>query len=413
MHRRSAAFFCLLLLLMIVPVSVSATGSNTALLSSAEEDSELCEHLWDEGVILREATCTRAGLLQRTCMLCGATQNETIPKLNHDWDEGTVIKEPTCTETGRITYQCRRCGYTRTDATPSLGHQWGSPKISLAPTCTRDGTLLETCGVCGAQRKTVLRATGHRWDDGTISPAPTCTEDGALIKTCQVCGAQDSETLPATGHQWDEGTVTVVPGHLRDGQRIYTCQNCGQTKLEILPAAGENPFSDILEDSYYYDPVLWALDQEVTTGLTADRFGPDLPCTRGQVVTFLWRAAGSPSPTSTSTDFADLDSSKYYYAAVLWALEQGITNGLSSTSFGPNRPCTRAQVAALLWRASGCPAPARPAPFTDIGSSGYAADAIAWASEKGITTGSSTTHFSPGRTCTRGQIVTFLYRAYS
>lgn len=91
MHRRSAAFFCLLLLLMIVPVSVSATGSNTASLSSAEEDSGLCEHLWDDGVILREATCTRAGLLQRTCTLCGATQNETIPKLNHDWDEGTVI----------------------------------------------------------------------------------------------------------------------------------------------------------------------------------------------------------------------------------------------------------------------------------------------------------------------------------
>lgn len=413
MHRRSAAFLYLILLLMAVSIPVSAADPDASLSNNTEENDELCQHLWDDGIVLREATCIRAGLLQRTCTLCNAQQEETIPKLNHDWDNGTVTKESTCTETGRITYQCRRCGYTRTDATPRLGHHWSAPSISTAPTCTRDGTLLETCGVCGAQRKTVLRATGHRWDDGTISPAPTCTEDGALIKTCQVCGAQDSETLPATGHQWDDGTVTVSPGYIREGVRTYTCQTCGQTKQDILPATGENPFGDISAEDYYYIPVLWALDQEITTGLNTGRFGPERPCSREQVVTFLWRAAGCPSPSNTATDFTDLDSSKYYYTAVLWAVEQGITNGLSSTRFGPNRTCTRAQVAAFLWRAVGCPTASHPSAFTDIGGAGYAKDAIAWAAEKGITTGSSATRFSPSRTCTRGQIATFLYRAYS
>ncbi len=173
------------------------------------------------------------------------------------------------------------------------------------------------------------------------------------------------------------------------------------------------PFADVKTTDYCYEPVLWAVSNEITTGLSAAKFGPNNYCTRAQVVTFLWRTAGCPEPTSAKNPFTDVYPSDYYYQAVLWAVEEGITTGLSATKFGPDNYCTRAQVATFLWRYCDSPKPAYGYnPFSDVKSSEYYYDAVLWAVEYGITTGVDSTHFAPSDTCTRGQIVTFLYRTF-
>ncbi len=170
-------------------------------------------------------------------------------------------------------------------------------------------------------------------------------------------------------------------------------------------------FTDVKASQYYYDAVTWAVDKGVTNGTSDTTFSPNANCTRGQVVTFLWRASGSPEPASSTNPFTDVKSSQYYYKAVLWAVEKGITTGMTATTFGPNASCTRAQVVTFLNRTAGTPAPASSTnPFTDVKSSQYYYKAVLWAVEKGITTGMTATTFGPNATCTRGQIVTFLYR---
>ncbi len=179
----------------------------------------------------------------------------------------------------------------------------------------------------------------------------------------------------------------------------------------VEPEPIENPFTDVKEGAFYYDPVLWAVSQGVTSGVSATRFAPNDPCTRAQVVTFLWRAAGEPQPTSTKNPFTDVNTSAYYYKAVLWAVENGITTGMSATSFGPNNPCTRGQVVTFLYRAAGgSGAYDGENPFQDVKSTDFYYNAVLWAVDYGITTGMTATTFAPGSTCTRGQVVTFLYR---
>ncbi len=174
----------------------------------------------------------------------------------------------------------------------------------------------------------------------------------------------------------------------------------------------ENPFADISETDYYYDAVLWAVENGVTNGISATEFAPNENCTRGQIVTFLWRANGSEEPTTTENPFTDVKESDYYYKAVLWAVENGITNGMSETTFEPDSTCTRAQAATFLWRAHGCQTKQNQTnPFVDVQPTDYYYDAVAWAVENGITNGVSATEFAPDADCTRGQIVTFLHRA--
>ena len=174
----------------------------------------------------------------------------------------------------------------------------------------------------------------------------------------------------------------------------------------------ENPFTDVKENDYFYEPVLWAVGKGVTNGMSATIFAPNANCTRGQIVTFLWRACGSPEPTSAKNNFKDVKAGEYYYKAVLWAVENGITTGLSATSFGPNATCTRAQVATFLWRAQGEPEPiSTNNPFSDVKTSDYYFKAVLWAVENEVTQGVGGGKFAPNASCTRGQIVTFLYRA--
>lgn len=171
-------------------------------------------------------------------------------------------------------------------------------------------------------------------------------------------------------------------------------------------------FVDLKAGAYYEAAVEWAVRNQITSGLDATHFGPDRLCTRAQVGTFLWRANGSPAPQNTVNRFLDVSSSDYFLQPVLWAVEENITTGVSQRYFGPEDPCTRAQVVTFLWRAAGSPTPAASAnPFSDVKATDYFYQAVLWAVEENITNGVDATHFGPDTSCTRGQIVAFLYRA--
>ncbi len=169
-------------------------------------------------------------------------------------------------------------------------------------------------------------------------------------------------------------------------------------------------FADVPMDAYFCDAVNWAAEKGITGGAGDGLFAPDKVCTRAQIVTFLWRAAGCPTPGGTENPFADLSSDAYYYDAVLWAVEKGITQGLTADTFGPQQAVTRGQSMTFLWRLDGATAADGENPFTDVPAGAYFADAVQWAVEEEITNGMTASSFAPGSGCTRGQIVTFLYR---
>ena len=176
------------------------------------------------------------------------------------------------------------------------------------------------------------------------------------------------------------------------------------------PETPKTSFNDLAKGAYYTDAVAWAVANKITTGTSGTTFSPDEPCTRGQVVTFLWRAYGSKEPTSAVSPFTDVNPGDYFYKAVLWAVENGIASGTDKTTFSPNTPCTRAQAVTFQHRAAGKPAVSGGSAFTDVNAGNYFADAVAWAVANKVTSGTSSTTFSPNESCTRGQIVTFLYR---
>jgi len=170
-----------------------------------------------------------------------------------------------------------------------------------------------------------------------------------------------------------------------------------------------NFFVDVPSNAYYYDAVMWAVQHGITSGTTATTFSPDWTCTRAQAVTFLWRAAGSPNVDGEIT-FTDVAKDAYYYNAVLWAVEEGITSGTSATTFSPDAVCTRAQIVTFLWREQGRPEGTVANPFVDVANTTYYNEAVLWAVENGITAGTSSMTFGPDDNCTRAQIVTFLWR---
>ena len=206
-----------------------------------------------------------------------------------------------------------------------------------------------------------------------------------------------------------------------DGKSIgavksYTFENVRRTHtIEVIfMKANGNPqtgvFVDVATGSYYEDAVDWAVENGITKGTDDTHFSPDGICTRAQAVTFLWRAAGSPASKTSTMPFTDVPVGSYYYDAVLWAVENGITKGTSDTTFSPNTTCTRAQIVAFLWRSEKSPAAGTANPFADVKSTAYYADAVLWAVKENITKGTTNTTFSPDADCTRAQIVTFLWR---
>ena len=223
---------------------------------------------------------------------------------------------------------------------------------------------------------------------------------------------------PDKGYVLD--TLTVLDGKDKEiklteknGKYTFTMPASKVTVAATFKASaptGKNPFTDVPAGSYYEDAVIWAVDKGITTGTSATTFNPNGICTRAQAVTFLWRAAGSPEPETRAMPFTDVPVGSYYYDAVLWAVENGITKGTSDTTFSPNATCTRAQIVAFLWRSEKSPAAGTANPFADVKSTAYYADAVLWAVKEDITKGTTNTTFSPDADCTRAQIVTFLWR---
>ena len=247
--------------------------------------------------------------------------------------------------------------------------------------------------------------------NGKVTVSPSNAAKGAAVTVT---------VTPDSGYEMDKLTVTDASGKTisttdkGNGKFTFTMPN-GKVSVSAAfkqttvtpPSTG---FVDVPASAYYADAVKWAVEKGITTGTSATTFSPEASCTRAQMVTFLWRAAGSPAPKATTTAFTDLDKSAYYYDAVLWAVEQGITTGTSATTFSPNATVTRGQTVTFLYRFAGQPAVSGSSSFTDVNSSDYYAAAVQWAKEQGITSGTSDTTFSPTNDCTRGQIVTFLYR---
>ena len=221
---------------------------------------------------------------------------------------------------------------------------------------------------------------------------------------------------PDKGYEVDEVIVTDKDGDTirvkdrGDGEYTFTMPDSKVTvEVTFVETGDELSFVDVAKSDYYYDAVKWAVENGVTTGVTDTIFAPGNPCTRAQTVTFLWRAAGMPQAANRVNPFTDVSVNDYYYEAVLWAVENGITGGTTATTFSPNATCTRAQVVTFLWRYSKEDASILPM-FTDVAEGDYYYGAVAWAVENGVTTGVTDTTFAPGNPCTRGQIVTFLYR---
>ena len=197
----------------------------------------------------------------------------------------------------------------------------------------------------------------------------------------------------------------------REYDSKWTYKNVLMPLSEYLVYKNVKGFSDISNRAYYRVPVKWAVYRGITNGIAEDVFAPNQSCTRGQIVTFLWRAAGKPKAQNTVNKFTDIKIDSYYYDAVQWAVEQGITTGTTDTTFSPDKSCTRAQAVTFLWRTAGKPNVENDInSFWDTAYDSYYYNAVRWAVEQGITNGTSDTTFSPSNTCTRGQIVTFLYR---
>ena len=262
----------------------------------------------------------------------------------------------------------------------------------------------------GSSSSTRYTVSVEDTDNGTVKVSPTRASKGSTVTIT---------VTPDEGYELDKLIVTDKNGDKvkltdkGDGKYTFKMPASKITVEATFAEIGTEPetpvFTDVPADAYYADAVKWAVENGVTEGTSATTFSPDMSCTRAQMVTFLWRQAGAPKATS-SNPFTDVQAGSYYYDAVLWAVEQGITSGTSATTFAPDATCTRAQTVTFLYRAAGSPAVSGGS-FSDVSADAYYADAVAWAVSEGVTVGTSDTTFSPDMNCTRAQIVTFMYRA--
>ena len=358
------------------------------------KNDELKEH--DYVITIVGPTCTTGGYTIHTCAVCGNSYKDTlVPYLGHSMVEVSEVPA-TCTVAGHTAgVQCSRCGTIDSGMTEiaATGHDYKA-KVT-APTCIEKGYTTHTCTNCGdSYVDNYTDALGHD-DQIENEKAATCTEDGYTGDVvCKRCGEVIGEgpEIEALGHDYKNGK----------------CTRCGAADPNYKAPTAVT-FSDVAAKAYYANAVQWAVENKITKGTDDTHFSPDQGCTRAQVVTFLWRAAGSPT-VSGDAGFVDVKSTDYYYDAVKWAVANGITNGTDATHFSPSATCTRAQVVTFMYRAEGSPATSGSCGFVDVKSSDYYYNAVIWAVANEITNGTDATHFSPSATCTRAQVVTFLYR---
>lgn len=286
---------------------------------------------------------------------------------------------------------------------------------------TVDGGKTATCAVTVSHTSSGGGSSDDD-DDPTYSVTLPKNVKGGEVKTSHRY-AEQGDTVTITvdsdkGYELDELTVTDSKGRELDltdkGNGKYAFKMPGtrvevEVSFKLIETEPEAPFfADVPASAYYADAVKWAVEQGITSGTSTNTFSPDMSCTRAQIVTFLWRANGSPKADGANP-FTDVSADAYYYDAVLWAVKEGITSGTSATTFAPDMTVTRGQTVTFLYRAAGAPAVSGGS-FADVAADAYYADAVAWAVKEGITSGTGATTFSPDAACTRGQIVTFMYR---
>ena len=435
--------------LSAVKEPVNAAGSSLTWASDKTDIATVSVTGEVKAVAAGTATITvTCGSKSATCTVTVAHTHDTDGR---DWmymDPGTHIKTCTAgddfkveahtfsawTDNGNDTHShhCTVCkmadGSTYTE-TANHNWQW---VVDTHATSTTAGKQHEECPDCHARRNegTVIPATGGGSSSGgggggggvgTSAYAITVNsvKNGGVTASHKSASKGTTVTLtvaPDKGYVLD--TLTVLDGKDKEiklteksGKFTFTMPDSKVTVAAAFKASaptGKNPFTDVPAGSYYETAVIWAVDKGITGGTSATTFSPDATCTRAQIVTFLWRAAGSPAPKAMST-FVDVSADAYYAKAVAWAVENGITGGTGDGKFSPDATCTRAQAVTFLWRANGSPAVSGNAAFSDVAANAYYAAAVTWAEKNGITGGIGNGLFGSDHNCTRAQIVTFLY----
>ena len=359
------------------------------------------------------------------------SSTQTSPKL--------TVATPTFTPNGvsgftgpqSVTITCATAGATIHYTTDGTDPTAASPVYSTALSLTSTTTVKAIAVNAGMNDSAIATATFTKYSGGggggggSYTPSYTVsvdkTENGTITVSPKSASKGDAVTItvkPDKGYELDTLKVLDKNGDKvklteKNGKYTFTMPTGKVTvKGSFVEETPVQIFKDVPVDAYYYEAVKWAAEKGITGGIGNGLFGPNQPCTRAQIVTFLWRAAGSPAPKNTGTAFGDVKPGSFYEQAVAWAVENGITGGTGDGKFSPDATCTRAQSVTFLYRAAGSPKVSGSAEFGDVATNAYYADAVAWAAKNGITGGIGGGQFGSGNDCTRAQIVTFLYRNY-
>ena len=355
-------------------------------------------HTWDNGTVTTEPTETTPGVRTFTCAVCSQTKTEVIPATGAHTFVFTKNVAPSCTEAGYDLYTCRDCGATeKRNSKPALGHKWDSGTVTAEPTEKDPGTMTYTCTVCGATKTEVIPATGphtHVWDEGTVTVAPTETTPGVRTYTCTVCGQTRTEIIPATGSAVCPGGAACPSFRFRDvpapsnwaHEGIDYCVRHGlmsgfdattfspdtvSTRAQIVMIlynlSGDTtdyskyyvPFTDVRPSTWYYNAVAWGYDKDIVAGMTPTTFAPDGLITREQMAVLLYGYTEKYAPAylggaASLNGFPDAASvSNWAYAAMSWAVGNGLISGIASNGadyLAPSGGATRAQIAAIMMR---------------------------------------------------------------
>ena len=382
---------------------------------SCGDKTDVAAHTASDWIIDTPATATTSGSKHKECTVCGYTMaTETIPATGgseHSHSYGSEWKN----DATNHWHECS-CG-DKDDVAAHTASDW---IIDTPATATADGTRHKECTVCKRVLETgTIPATGGGGGGYSYYTIKATAEAGGSISPSGNVSVREGRDQVFTFTP-DKGYAisnVKIDGKSIGAVKSYTFENVRRTHtIEVIfMKANGNPqtgvFVDVATGSYYEDAVDWAVENGITKGTDDTHFSPDGICTRAQAVTFLWRAAGSPEPETRVMPFTDVPVGSYYYNAVLWAIENGITEGTSDTMFSPDATCSRAQIVTFLWRAGGSPAASGNSAFTDVASDAYYAAAVIWAEKNDITGGIGGGLFGSNNDCTRGQIVTFIYRS--